>query len=182
MLRHRVIAVPQDPIFFPDGTSVKANLDPFGASTSDECREVLETVGLWRSVEERGGLDEGTTADMYSQGQKQLFNLARAILRRRVRSRQALQASSDAGAVSEQDVGGLLLLDEVSASVDKDTELEMQAIIKREFADYTVVMISHRLDIVMNSDKVFVIDAGSVVESGNPRELVGRQGSSLQKL
>ncbi|KAI5460736.1 multidrug resistance-associated protein [Mariannaea sp. PMI_226] len=182
LLRHRVIAVPQDAVFFPDGTSVKANLDPFDASTAEECREVLEAVGLWRSIEERGGLDGGTTADTYSQGQKQLFSLARAILRRRIRSREALKDVNHVDAGTTQGVKGLLLLDEVSASVDKDTEREMQAIIKREFADYTVVMVSHRLDIIMNSDTVFVIEAGSVVESGNPQELMGRQGSHLQKL
>ena len=205
-LRQRVIAVPQDPVFLPDGTSFKENLDPFNASTDSECRDVLETVDLWRFVEERGGLDKGMSADTLSQGQKQLFSLARAMLRRRIRSREArahfvvsgkdketnitlstaqnggLSTVQNGGDGSGSDDGGLLLLDEVSSSVDKDTDQEMHAIIKREFAEYTVVMVTHRLDIVMDFDKVFIMDKGSIIESGNPRELIEQAGSSFKEL
>jgi ABC-type transport system involved in cytochrome bd biosynthesis fused ATPase/permease subunit len=62
-LRQRIIAVPQDAVFLPDRTSFMSNLDPFGASTESECRAVLETVGLWTLVEQRGGLAQGLSAD-----------------------------------------------------------------------------------------------------------------------
>src|SRR5271154_574669 len=88
-LRQRVIAVPQDPVFLPDSTSIKANLDAFNVSTDDECQGVLKTVDLWKWAQERGGLAAPMSADMLSQGQKQLFSLGRAILRRRIRSREA---------------------------------------------------------------------------------------------
>lgn len=87
-LRQRIIAVPQEPVFLPDGTSFQVNLDPFSASTEDECRAVLQSVRLWDFVEGRGSLVAGMSADTLSGGQKQLFNLARAILRRRVRLKQ----------------------------------------------------------------------------------------------
>ncbi|KAF4450560.1 ABC transporter [Fusarium austroafricanum] len=168
VLRDRIIAIPQDPVFFPDDTSIKDNLDPLGISTADECHEVLKLVGLWPFVEKRGGLENGTTIDTFSQGQKQQFSLARAIIRRRVRTRETLKCADHFGPILERGIGGVLLLDEVSASVDKNTEREMQTTIQHEFADYTVIMVSHRQDVVMNSDKVFVIDDGSVVEYGNP--------------
>jgi ATP-binding cassette, subfamily C (CFTR/MRP), member 1 len=197
-LRQRIIAVSQDPVFLPDGTSFKENLDPFGTSTEDECRDVLETVDLWRFLKEQGGLDIGFSADTLSQGQKQLFSLARAILRRRIRSREAHTHFLISGKNNDADIsvstiqngssksgscaGGLLLLDEVSSSVDKDTDRAIRAIIKHEFADYTIVMVSHRLDMVLEFDKVLIMDKGSIIESGKPRELINQEGSSFKNL
>lgn len=166
-LRRRVVAVPQDAVFLPDGTSFRANLDPFGGASDADCRAVLEAVELWAFVADRGGLDAGMVADSLSQGQKQLFSLARAMLRRRMRGGGG---------------GGVLLLDEVSSSVDVDTDRSMQAIIRREFEGWTIVMVSHRLEMVMGFDRVLVMDAGSVVEEGCPRELVERDGSRFRDL
>ncbi|KAF4635233.1 hypothetical protein G7Y89_g2874 [Cudoniella acicularis] len=169
ILRQRIIAVPQDPVFLPDGTSFRSNLDAFAMSTEVECRSVLETVGLWKFVDCQGGLMAGMFADTLSQGQKQLFSLARAVLRRRVRS----QMGSG---------GGILLLDEVSSSVDRDTDTAMHNIIRVEFKEYTIVMISHRLDIVMDFDTVVVMDEGRVVEKGQPRALVSKEESRFGEL
>ncbi|KAK0652546.1 P-loop containing nucleoside triphosphate hydrolase protein [Cercophora newfieldiana] len=177
ILRQRIIAVPQDAVFLPDGTSFHTNLDPLAVSTEPECRDVLETVGLWAFVAERGGLEAGMTADSLSQGQKQLLSLARAVLRRRVRAR---EREADLGKVVED--RGILLLDEVSSSVDQDTERAMQAVIADEFRGYTIVMVSHRLDAVMDFDKVVVLDKGVMVESGRPRDLVELEGSRFRKL
>ncbi|EHK20667.1 uncharacterized protein TRIVIDRAFT_154161 [Trichoderma virens Gv29-8] len=165
-LRQRVIAVPQDSVFFPDGHSFKTNLDPSNLSTESDCKEVLGAVGLWQVVEDNGGLDASLSTNMLSHGQRQLFGLARAMLRQRLRS----------------DVGGLLLLDEVGSSVDKDTERTMQALISQEFAGYTTIMISHRLDAVMDFDRVLVMDRGQIVESGRPRELVQQESSMFKNL
>ncbi|ROW01307.1 hypothetical protein VMCG_05930 [Cytospora schulzeri] len=102
VLRQRIIAVPQDAVFLPDGSSFKLNLDPVSVSSDMECKSVLETVGLWPFVTERGGLAAGMSPDTLSQGQKQLFSLARAILRRRIRSREVANGQDR----------GILLLDE----------------------------------------------------------------------
>lgn len=172
-LRQRIIAVPQDSVFLPDGSAFKDNLDPLGISSDLECQSVLETVGLGGFVRDRGGLSAGMTADTLSQGQKQLFSLGRAILRRRVRSREVARGAE----------GGLLLLDEVSSSVDVETDRLMQGIIQREFAGYTMVMVSHRLDMVMDFfDRVLVMDKGAVAETGSPRALVETEGSRFREL
>ncbi|OLN82360.1 Canalicular multispecific organic anion transporter 1-like protein 2 [Colletotrichum chlorophyti] len=171
-LRRRIIAVPQDAVFLPDGTSIKLNLDPFNAASDAECLSVLRTVQLAGFVEERGGLDEGLSADSLSAGQKQLFSLGRAILRRRIKD-----------AKFKRRGGGILLLDEVSSSVDHATDRLMQEIIKEEFGTYTIVMVSHRLDMVMDFfDAVIVMDKGRVVETGSPRDLVGTAGSRFGEL
>lgn len=112
------------------------------------------------------------SSDTLSQGQKQLFSLARAILRGRIRAR----------GKGKQNEGGVLLLDEVSSSVDKDTDEAMQRMILDEFAGYTIVMVSHRLGMVMNFDRVVVMDEGRIVEDGKPRELVDQEGSRFRDL
>jgi ABC-type multidrug transport system fused ATPase/permease subunit len=172
-LRKRVICIPQDAVFLPDGSSVKANIDPYNAATDVECFDTLNTVRLSGFVRDKGSLSVGMSAGDLSAGQKQLFSLGRAILRRRVRDRLA----------GGEKQGGLLLLDEVSSSVDKVTDRAMQEIIRDEFESYTIVMVSHRLEMVMDFfDRVVVLDRGTVVESGGPRELVEISGSRFGEL
>lgn len=170
-LRKRIICIPQEAVFLPDGSSIKANIDPYNAATDAECFTVLNTVRLTNFVHDKGSLNAGMSAEDLSAGQKQLFSLGRAILRRRVRDR------------GEKKQGGLLLLDEVSSSVDRATDRAMQEIIRDEFESYTTVMVSHRLEMVMKYfDRVVVLDKGSVVEDGGPRELVEREGSRFGEL
>ncbi|KAI0602863.1 ATPase-like protein [Biscogniauxia sp. FL1348] len=181
-LRQRIIAVPQEPVFLPDGTSYMTNLDPYCTSQEDECRSVLDAVGLWHFVDSNGGLDAGLISDKLSQGQKQLFSLARAVLRGRVRSRQSAPKSLGCTVGEKQKGAGILLLDEVSSSVDQDTDRTMQRVILEEFDGYTIVMVSHRLDMVMDFDTVVMMDKGNVVEVGQPRQLVRREGSHFKSL
>ncbi|RYP20476.1 hypothetical protein DL765_002775 [Monosporascus sp. GIB2] len=179
-LRQRIIAVPQEPVFLPEGTSFQSNLDPFGISSEEECRAVLEAVNLWPFVDQHGGLSAGMSSDTLSQGQKQLFSLARAILRRRIRSREREAELGEKTVLGPG--GGVLLLDEVSSSVDQETNSAMQASIREEFEGYTIVMVSHRLDMVMGFDTVVVMDEGRVVETGRPETLVETEGSRFREL
>lgn len=162
-LRRRIIAIPQDAVFLPDGSSFRANLDPFETATDVDCQSVLKTVDLWGFVEERGGLAKGMSPGTLSQGQKQLFSLARAVLRRRLR---AESLGLNGGGAPE---GGILLLDEVSSSVDRETERAMQEVIRVEFEQYTVIAISHHLDMILDFDRVVVMDRGEIVEMGDPK-------------
>ncbi|KAH8202021.1 hypothetical protein TruAng_003776 [Truncatella angustata] len=166
ILRQRIIAVPQDAVFLPDGSTFRANLDPFDVANPADCRSVLEVVDLWTFIEERGGLEAGMSPGTFSQGQRQLFSLARAVLRRRIRAK----SLGIGGGGSE---GGVLLLDEVSSSVDQETERTMQEIIRIEFKEYTVIAVSHRLEMVIDFDRVVVMDKGEIVEVGSPRVLSG---------
>lgn len=175
-LRQRIIAVPQEAVFLPDGSTYQANLDPSGVSSAEECKTVLASVDLWNFVQDRGGLDAGMSASTLSAGQRQLMSLGRALLRRRIRAR---NLGIGGGGCSE---GGLLLLDEVSSSVDHETERLMQEIIKKEFKEYTVIAVSHRLDMIMEFDRVVVMDTGEVVEVGNPVELAGAAESRFGDL
>jgi ATP-binding cassette subfamily C (CFTR/MRP) protein 1 len=66
--------------------------------------------------------------------------------------------------------------------VDQDTDRAMQRIIHKEFEGYTIIMVSHRLEMVMDFDTVVLMDNGSVVEVGRPRTLVQRDGSRFKEL
>ena len=158
-LRKRIIAVPQEPVFLPGVTTVLANLDPDSAASEEERLDVLKAVKL-------EGLADAAVEQL-SAGQKQLLSLGRAILRRRMK----------------RGAGGLLLLDEVGSSVDGETDKVMGEVIRREFEGYTVVMIAHRLGMVREySDRVVVLDKGRVVEDGDPRVLVGVEGTRFRDL
>ncbi|KAJ8118405.1 hypothetical protein OPT61_g603 [Boeremia exigua] len=168
-LRQRIIAVPQEAVFLANGCTFQANLDPFGVSTAAECEEVLAAVGLWDFIEKRGGLDAGLSAETLSTGQRQLMSVGRALLRQRIRARQ--QAHS-----------GILLLDEVSSSVDVETERVMQEVVRNEFKAYTGIAVSHRLDMIMDYDRVIVMDKGEIIETGNPAGLAEDAGSEFGDL
>ena len=182
-LRARLIALPQDAVFLPDGTPFRQNLDPLQVCTLEECRSALKAVGLLDFIERRGGLEAGMTPDTLSHGQKQLFSLARAVLRRRVRFREDHKGEGFNISSAQYSEGGILLLDEFSSSVDHDTDRAMQDIIMREFKNYTVIMVSHRLEMVLNFfDRVIVMDHGCIVENGNPRSLQQIAGSRFAEL
>ena len=101
---------------------------------------MLETVQLPSFVRECGGLRAQMGADSLSARQQQLFGLGRAVLRRILRDK--IGGSR----------GGILLLNEMNLKLDKDTDMITQEIVREHFADYTVIMVAHRLDIVMNTN------------------------------
>ncbi|KAJ5936393.1 hypothetical protein N7454_005028 [Penicillium verhagenii] len=187
-LRRCIIAVPQDPTFFPDGTTFRMNLDPFEAATHEECSAALQRVGLWVLVSDHGGLEAGLSADALSHGQKQLFNLARAVLRQKVRARQLGAEIGDAymgsngSAPQARSNWGVLILDEINSSVDAETQKMIRDIIWNEFDGYTVVMVSHRLDVVMEFDKVLVMNGGRLVEEGVPALLIKEESGWFKDL
>ena len=136
----------------------------------DDYTYALKAVRLLELVTEIGGLDTELKEGSLSQGQKQLFSLARAILRARLRSK------------SSSEVGGILLLDEINSSVDKETDEFMQGVIMREFKSYTVVYVTHKLDTAMDYDRLVIMDKGEIVEVGKPTELLMQEGGRFRAL
>lgn len=111
-------------------------------------------------------------AGAFSAGQRQLFSLARALLRRSTRSKLS----------NDENSGGILLLDEVSSSVDQETERVMQDTVRSEFEGFTVIAVAHRLETIMDFDRVVVMDTGKIMEIGNPEVLKGLAGSRFGQL
>ncbi|OAQ96826.1 hypothetical protein LLEC1_02049 [Akanthomyces lecanii] len=152
-LRMRLNTVPQQPFFLYG--SVRDNIDPLGTATDERLIEVLTTVQLWDIFEEHGGLDEDMDSDLLSHGQRQLFCLGRAMVRS----------------------GRILVLDEFSSSVDADTDDMMHRIIHDEFPGQTVIAIAHKLDTILDFDRIIFLDKGEIAEIGAPRELLATEGS-----
>ncbi|KAF4926898.1 ABC transporter FUM19 [Colletotrichum viniferum] len=169
-LRERVISASQDPVFLPEGTTFRANLDPASVATNEECAAVLCDVGLNTAVEEKGGLNAIISGAELSAGQKQLFSIARAVLRRRVRRR---ETGVD---------GGLLLLDEITSGADTETEKRVHRILDSEFGGYTVIMVTHRKEMAISCDRVIMLDAGEVVEDGPPQVLLAKADGRFKAL
>lgn len=154
-IRQRVIAMPQEMVFLAGGESFRTALDPYTKSTDEECQFALDQVKLWSVIQNAGGLQAEMAKDVFSQGQKQLFSLAIAIIRARLRKKHGCR-------------GGILLLDEVTASVDRETESTMMKIIQHVFVDYTVVAVTHSLESITGFDRVIVMGNGQVIQEGIP--------------
>ncbi|OIW30336.1 multidrug resistance-like protein [Coniochaeta ligniaria NRRL 30616] len=149
-VRGRIITVSQDTFFLPG--SVRLNIDPYDAASTEAIEAVLRRVGLWDAVQERGGLEAKFEDDMFSHGQRQLFSLARAVLRK--------------------DIGRVVVFDEATSSIDAHTEAVIREFLDDEFRHHTVIWVAHRLETIMGFDRVIVLEKGCVVEDGNPSELV----------
>ncbi|KAJ5621427.1 hypothetical protein N7528_006210 [Penicillium herquei] len=144
-LRTRVTFVAQDPVLFPG--SVRLNLDPTEEFSDEQCAEVLERLcgrHGWKldTHIEAGGRN-------LSQGQRQLIALTRAVLRR----------------------SPIVILDEATASIDHETSLEMQQIVREELRLSTVITIAHRIEAVKDADYFVVLEQGRVARQGHVSDL-----------
>nr|XP_040235077.1 multidrug resistance-associated protein 1 isoform X1 [Anopheles coluzzii]XP_049465497.1 multidrug resistance-associated protein 1 isoform X1 [Anopheles coluzzii] len=160
-LRSRLTIIPQDPVLF-SGT-LRINLDPFNAQSDDDIWKALEHAHLKTFVK---GLTAGINHEVteggenLSVGQRQLICLARALLRKTK----------------------VLILDEATAAVDLETDDLIQRTIRTEFKDCTVLTIAHRLNTIMDSDKVIVLDKGQIVEFAPPAELLQSKNSAFYSM
>ncbi|KAJ8684018.1 hypothetical protein QAD02_019810 [Eretmocerus hayati] len=152
-MRSRISIIPQEPVLFA-GT-LRRNLDPLEEYSDEDLWRVLEDVELKGLLESDLGLNmrvmEGGTN--FSVGQRQLLCLARAIMRN----------------------NKILVLDEATANVDPHTDELIQKAVRRKFANCTVLIIAHRLNTVMDSNKILVMEAGQVVEFDHPHILLQKE-------
>ncbi|KAM9836010.1 ATP-binding cassette sub-family C member 4-like [Aulostomus maculatus] len=150
-LRQRMTIIPQDPVLFTD--TVRKNLDPFNQHTDDDLWKALEEVQLKGVVEELPGKLETVLAESgsnFSVGQRQLVCLARAILRK----------------------NRILIIDEATANVDPRTDELIQKTIRDKFRECTVLTIAHRLNTIIDSDRILVLDNGRIQELDCPFTLL----------
>ena len=153
-IRERIITVPQEPFLF-DG-SVRRNAALSSTVSDDDIVQVLTRTGLWSILEERGGLNADIRDQPLSQGQRQIFCLARAMLQKEKK---------------------ILILDEATSNLDHETDQLMQTIVKENFASHTVITVAHKLDTIGDSDKIAVLDSGSLVEFDSPSILLQRDSA-----
>ncbi|XP_015127765.1 multidrug resistance-associated protein 4 [Diachasma alloeum] len=150
-LRRKISIIPQEPMLF--SATLRDNLDPFHQFKDDQLWAALEEVEL---KDHSQSLDYLVTqgGTNFSAGQRQLLCLARAIVRN----------------------NKIIVLDEATANVDPATDALIQRTIREKFKDCTVLTIAHRLNTVMDSDRILVMDYGQVVEYDSPHVLLQKDG------
>ncbi|XP_056895808.1 ATP-binding cassette sub-family C member 4-like isoform X2 [Takifugu flavidus] len=150
-LRQRMSIIPQDPVLFT-GT-VRKNLDPFRQHTDEDLWNALQEVQLKAVVEDLPNKLETVLAESgsnFSVGQRQLVCLARAILRK----------------------NRILIIDEATANVDPRTDSLIQQTIRDKFRECTVLTIAHRLNTIIDCDRILVLAAGRIQEYDRPYVLL----------
>nr|AHK05647.1 ATP-binding cassette transporter sub-family C member 1 isoform X7 [Tigriopus japonicus] len=160
-LRSGLTIIPQDPVLFTG--NVRFNLDPTEENTDTQIWQALEHANLKAHISSlTNGLDHEVSegGDNFSVGQRQLLCLARALLRKTK----------------------ILILDEATAAVDLETDDLIQATIRKEFADCTVLTIAHRLNTILDSDRVAVFSEGKLVELDSPQSLMDKHDSVFRGL
>ncbi|XP_017479612.1 PREDICTED: multidrug resistance-associated protein 1-like [Rhagoletis zephyria] len=160
-LRSRITIIPQDPVLFTG--SLRMNLDPFEVYSDEEIWRSLELAHLKdfvQSVENQLLYKITEGGENLSVGQRQLVCLARALLRK----------------------SKILVLDEATAAVDMETDGLIQETIRAEFADCTIVTIAHRLNTVIDYDRILVLDQGRVIEYDTPSSLLAKKTSTFYSM
>lgn len=154
LLRQRICVIPQEPVLFQ--ATLRENLDPFGEIPQERLEEVLKHVQVFEESEIKTMLDKEIKegGSNFSAGQRQLICIARALLRN----------------------SKIIFLDEATASIDYKTDAVVQEVIKREFKECTVMTIAHRINTIMDYDRIIVMDKGVIAEFGSPKELMENGG------
>jgi len=159
-LRSRLSIIPQDPTLFT-GT-IRSNLDPFDKYTDDEIWYALDKVHLKDYVLSMNGLETlvAEYGENLSVGQRQLMCLGRALLKR----------------------SKILVMDEATAAVDYETDRLIQKTIREEFVEVTVLTIAHRIQTIVDYNRVLVLDQGRVAEFDAPSVLLQDSNSMFYSM
>ncbi|EZA47172.1 putative multidrug resistance-associated protein [Ooceraea biroi] len=153
--RSKISIIPQEPFLFTG--SLRQNLDPFDQYSDAVLWQALQDVELKETISEMAaGLntkvsDEGSN---FSVGQRQLLCLARAIIRN----------------------NRIMVLDEATANIDPYTDSLIQKTVRTKFLNCTVFTIAHRLNTIMDNDRIIVMNAGCLVEFDHPYVLLQLKG------
>ena len=155
-LRNQLAYVTQEPFLF-NGT-VRENLELAKRGASDEqIWEALTAANgdqFVRELPKQLDTNVGERGVKLSGGEKQRISIARALLK-------------DAP---------ILLLDEATASVDSETESQIQSALDHLMENRTAFVIAHRLSTIQNADRIYVLEKGCVIEQGTHEQLLANQG------
>uniref|UniRef100_A0A9J8CIG3 ATP-binding cassette sub-family C member 5 n=1 Tax=Cyprinus carpio carpio TaxID=630221 RepID=A0A9J8CIG3_CYPCA len=160
-LRSKLSVIPQEPVLFI-GT-VRSNLDPWDQYTDAQIWEALEKTHIKDMVSQLPNSLHSEVTDNgenFSVGERQLLCVARALLRH----------------------SKILLLDEATAAIDTETDRLIQDTIRTSFSGCTSLVIAHRLNTVLNCDRIMVLDQGQILEFDTPSNLLADENSRFRAM
>lgn len=138
-------------------------MDPFDEHTDEAIWDALDGCGMKDVIEDMPSLLDSSVSengDNYSQGQRQLLCLGRALLKQ----------------------CQILLLDEATSSVDYETDKEIQMTLRKAFKGCTVLTIAHRVNTILDSDMILVMADGRASEYGAPKDLLADTTSAFSDI
>uniref|UniRef100_A0A8C1T0T9 ATP-binding cassette sub-family C member 5 n=1 Tax=Cyprinus carpio TaxID=7962 RepID=A0A8C1T0T9_CYPCA len=160
-LRSKLSVIPQEPVLFI-GT-VRSNLDPWDQYTDAQIWEALEKTHIKDMVSRLPNSLHSEVTDNgenFSVGERQLLCVARALLRH----------------------SKILLLDEATAAIDTETDRLIQDTIRSSFSGCSTLVIAHRLNTVLNCDRIMVLDQGQILEFDTPSKLLANENSRFRAM
>ncbi|KAJ3031489.1 UNVERIFIED_CONTAM: hypothetical protein HDU68_003429 [Siphonaria sp. JEL0065] len=160
-LRSKIAIIPQDPVVFSG--SFRSNMDPFSEYTDNELWDALSRAGLKGKVSKSEGQLDGQVdsgGENLSVGERQLLCLSRAMLK----------------------TPKILIMDEATANVDYETDAMIQKALREDFKDATVLTIAHRLNTVIDYDRVMVLEKGNLAEFDSPKNLLADETTMFAAL
>ena len=158
-LRDKLSIVPQEPFLIE--STVRDNIDPLKKYSDEEILQILNDFGIFKKLgKEKLDIKIKENGKNLSLGEKQLLSFARAIIKK----------------------NKIIILDEATSSLDRETEKIIQKNMKYYFKDSTVIMIAHHLQMVQGCQTILVIDNGEVVESGAYSDLLKDKNSKFYSL
>jgi ATP-binding cassette subfamily C (CFTR/MRP) protein 1 len=157
VLRSRLSIIAQDPTLFSG--SLRSNLDPDEEFLDSECCKVLKVCQLPEELQNLNFSVEENGSNV-SLGQRQLISIARTILQK----------------------SKIVIIDEATSFIDNETDEQIQRVINEEFQMSTVITIAHRLNTIMKSERILVLDDGEVIEFDSPTTLLQQTDSYFAAL
>ncbi|GAA5884595.1 hypothetical protein JCM3774_004798 [Rhodotorula dairenensis] len=158
-IRSRITLVPQDPTLF-SGT-LRSNLDPTDEYDDATLWNAVKRCGIAKSSENISlETPVASSGSNFSQGQRQLIGLARALVRS----------------------SRIIIMDEATASLDNESDELVQKVIREEFSGCTNLTVAHRLDTIIDFDRILVLRAGQVAEFDKPMVLLDRKDSAFRNM
>ncbi|XXH02739.1 hypothetical protein Hte_009124 [Hypoxylon texense] len=162
-LRESISFVPQDSVIFSG--DIRSNLDPLNKLDETELQSILTACNLMQAGGNTGSQAAGLGLSVdtqvagggknFSNGQRQILGLARAMCRR----------------------SKVVVLDEATASVDHELDVRMQQLIRSEFSGSTIITIAHRIRTIVDYEQIIVMEEGKVLEAGSPADLINNEGA-----
>lgn len=143
--------------------TIRDNIDPFSSYSDEQIWQALRQCNLYDAVMEMPGQLEAPVAEYgenLSAGMRQMLVLGRALLRK----------------------CRILLLDEATSNVDYETDKAIQKTLREAFSGCTILTIAHRIDTILDSDKILVMKDGLVDEFAPPQELLRDEKSTFAEI